>query len=365
MNIEPGELWTWHLAAYSVILFIAAFSCINLLTPIVIWVSFQKRLVTPVNKRSSHRSITPPFGGVAFYIVFILFISLLQAIIKEPSGYNIIAATSILFMVGLKDDLVHSTVKVKLLAQLLACVIILCSAKFMVFTGQVLNVIHLWQLFISIGILVFIINAFNLIDGIDGLAAMTGIIVCFVYGVVFYAVRDVFFLLLSIVIVGVLSAFLRFNVSDKKLKIFMGDCGSLIIGLMIGLCTLRILDYPSDIMLPGSKRGLGFRYLMICAILFLPFLDTIRIIIFRISMGKNPFQADKNHMHHVLINYGLSHIRTSLLLSALQICVIALFFIMSEHMGIVSLYIGLTAIYLLSALFVQIISNKEGLKIRI
>ncbi|TCD02716.1 MraY family glycosyltransferase [Pedobacter psychroterrae] len=313
----------------SLFLSIISFISVSILTPIIIWVSFQKRLVTPVNKRSSHKSSTPPFGGVAFYIIFIVLISFIQVILNESIGYNIIAATSILFMIGLKDDLVHSSAKVKLAGQVAAGLIVVHSANFRIsFHGFFDNfTIHpLISILASVCLLILIINAYNLIDGIDGLAAMIGIVASSTYAWLFFTNNDLFFFLLSIITIGVLTAFLRFNLSKKNNKIFMGDCGSLTIGLIIGLLTLRFLAATSS-QIP-YLLNIEKKILFTTAVLFVPFLDTFRIIVIRIMKRQSPFKADKNHLHHVLLNYGLSHVQASLLLTSAQVSVLTLFYLL-------------------------------------
>lgn len=317
-----------YLIFTSPVFFISAFICVNLLTPVIIWVSFQKRLVTPVNNRSSHKSITPPFGGVAFYIVFIGFISFTQAALNESIGYYIIAASSILFIIGLKDDLIHSTARAKLAGQVAASLIAVHSTSFRIPLHAFFDnlTIHpLLSILTSVGLLILIINAYNLIDGIDGLAAMIGIVTCTTYAWLFFTNNELFFFLLSIITIGILTAFLRFNLSKKNNKIFMGDCGSLTIGLIIGLLTLRFLSIPSTHTPQLNK--IENRILLTAAALFIPFLDTFRIIIIRLLKRQSPFKADKNHLHHVLINNGFTHIQASLLLSLAQVSVLILFFL--------------------------------------
>lgn len=362
-NIQLTELLSRHIAPLSAILFVTAFICVCLLIPVVIWVSLHKRLVTPINERTSHLSNTPPFGGVAFYIVFIVLISVLQSVMNESIGYNIIAATSILFMIGLKDDLMHSTAKAKLIFQLPACIFTICSAKFRIddtFTGCYFG--NAPSVLFSVCLVILIINAFNLIDGIDGLAALIGIIVSTIYSIIFYAIQDTFFSLLSIITLGILIAFLRFNLSKKKLKIFMGDCGSMIIGLMISLCTLRFLAHPSS-SLGGIDYNFGHKLLLICVILFIPFLDTSRIIIVRLLNGKNPFKADKNHVHHVLVNYGLSHIETSILLSAVQVLILIVFFTISKFVSLMTLSTFVSLAFALSIWLIERLDRKSNTRI--
>lgn len=363
-NTQPAGLLQEHFAYASVIIFITAFICVNLLTPIVIRISFHKRLATPINERSSHLSRTPPFGGVTFYIIFILSISTIQSILGQSLGYSIIAAISILFIVGLKDDLIHSTAKAKLTYQLLAAVcIVLCTqlridlpfTNIYLYTGL--------SFFLSAFLVVLIINAYNLIDGIDGLAASMGIIISIVYAIIFYLLKDIFFSLLNIIIASTLIAFLRFNLSKNKIKIFMGDCGSLVIGLMISIHTLRFLALPISTSVHFWGYGFYDKFLTICVILFIPFLDTARIIILRLINGKNLFKADKNHVHHVLVNYGLSHIETSIILSTVQISIIIMFFLLSESVSLIMLSAVVVFAFVMSTLLLSLIDRKGNTRI--
>ena len=365
-NTHIAELLHEHLAYSSVIMFNTAFICVSLITPVVIWVSFHKRLATPINKRSSHISITPPFGGVTFYIILILSISIIQSILEESLGYNIIAAISILFMVGLKDDLIHSTAKAKLTFQLLAGLITAYSSRFRISDPCMgFSFGTFFSVILSIFLVILIINAYNLIDGIDGLAALTGIIVCISYAFIFYSIRDVFFFLLNIITLGTLCAFLKFNLSGRKLKIFMGDCGSLIIGMMIGLYTLRFLAHPISTSFPGHNHGFGYKLLLGSVILFIPLLDTSRIILIRLIKGNNPFKADKNHIHHVLINYGMSHIKASILLSSIQLFVIVAFYQASAVASTTTLFALSTLAFVMTGVIFEILNSRMRKKLEV
>lgn len=330
------------------VIFICAFIGVLFIVPVIIWVSFQKRLVTPVNKRSSHKSITPPFGGVAFYIIYVVLISIIQIIQNESIGYNIIAAISILFMIGLKDDLVHSTAIAKLTGQLAASLIVVYSKDFRIsFHGFSENFsIHPFiSILASVSLLILIINAYNLIDGIDGLAAMIGIVACSTYSWIFFINNELFFFLLSIMTIGILAAFLRFNLSKKNNKIFMGDCGSLIIGLIVGLLTLHFLAIPSKQQLIFSN--IHTRILLTTAVFFVPFADTFRIIIVRVIKKRNPFKADRNHLHHILADFGLTHIYASLILNIINVCVLLIFFAISQMLNSAQMYACMATLYMI------------------
>ena len=356
-----------NLVTFSIVIFLGAFICVNLLIPVVIWVAYQKRLTTPVIARSSHSSRTPAFGGVAFFMTIIVFISFIQIILNDAIGYNIIAAISILFMVGLKDDLVNSTARVKLIGQLLACLFIVLSPEFWITSCH--GFLHIYEvnpilsLLFSIFFMTFIINAYNLIDGIDGLAAMAGIIICGVYAYLFYIKNDAFFFLISVTTVAILVAFLRFNLATNKMKMFMGDCGSLIIGLIIGFLTLHFLVSKPTPSFQVDYFFIENRILFITAVLFIPLFDTIRIIIIRIINGKSPFEADRNHMHHILIDSGLSHLRATLTLGAINLFVLFIFFLLSRTLNSVFMSGFMAVIYILIAYFFFRLSVKNRMRL--
>ncbi len=302
--------------------------------PKVLWVSRKKNLMQTINERSSHRFATPSFGGVAFFMVLVLIISIIQSVRITYTGNHLIVAATLLFMVGLKDDLVISTARVKLFGQLSA-------AFFLVFSPELkLISLHGFLGFyeipefagyiLSAFIVVAVINAYNLIDGIDGLASMAGIVICSTYAWAFYQTGNSYFVLISICVVGILSAYLRFNFSRGKNKIFMGDSGSLIIGLVIACLTLKILALPFDSEIKYLNNS---RLVYLGAVLFLPIFDTLRVMIIRIIQGASPFKADRNHIHHILLDLGFSHFAASLSLAVLNILVIGSFVILSHYLN--------------------------------
>lgn len=341
---------------YIACLFVLLGSSISviLLMPRVLYVAYQKRLTAPIIARSSHTRTVPSLGGVAFFMTFMIFISLIEMGLKNGVGYNIIAAISILFMVGLKDDLVNSSARVKLYGQLLASLFIVFCTPFHIDTLHgFLGICELYPLvsiLISTLFLTFIINAYNLIDGIDGLAAIIGIIISSTFMLLFFLKKDYLFFLLCAMTIGTLIGFLRFNLSSGRMKMFMGDCGSLLIGMMIGIFTLHYLS--SEPLSPSIRLFVpDNRVIFISAVLFIPLFDTIRIIIIRILNGKSPFEADRNHLHHILLDKGFSHLKASLALGMLNVLVLAVFFIASKFLNHLNLLGIMVLLYLLIALY--------------
>lgn len=301
--------------------------------PKVLWVSKEKNLIKKVNERSSHIIATPNFGGVAFFMVLVLIISILQSIKTTFTGNHLIVAATLLFMVGLKDDLVISTARVKIFGQLIAAFFLVFSPELQITSLQgflgIYEISDTAGYFLSAFLVVAVINAYNLIDGIDGLASMIGIVICSTLAFAFYASGNPYFVLISICVVGILFAYLRFNFSRGKNKIFMGDSGSLIIGLMIACLALKILALPFDSKVEYLNNG---RLVYLAAVLFLPLFDTARVISLRLMDGRSPFEADRNHVHHILLDLGLNHFKASFSLAVLNVLVILSLILLGNYL---------------------------------
>ena len=323
------ELFRNNYLLFVAALFLATCSFTFYLIPKVLWVSKEKNLTASVNERSSHKVETPSFGGVAFYMTIILVLALIQSLRLTYVGNHLIAAITVLFMVGIKDDLVVSTARVKFFGQIAATCFIIFSPELQL--HNLYGFLGFYEIPESIGVMITgfiviaLINAYNLIDGIDGLAGIIGIVISLIYAYVFYTTNHPFYVLLSVSVAGTLSAYLRFNFSKGRHKIFMGDSGSLVIGLILAFLSIKFL-----VMAPtASKVFNGFdpssRPLFLLCILFIPAFDTLRVMIIRIFRGESPFTADRNHAHHVLLDLGFSHLKASISLALINLIVLATF----------------------------------------
>ncbi|MDT0294034.1 glycosyltransferase family 4 protein [Mesonia ostreae] len=349
--------------------FLLAFVLTWYFTPKVLWVSREKNLMKEVNERSSHKDAVPPFGGVAFFLVLVLILSLLQSLRTTATGNHLIIGITFLFMAGLKDDLVISTAKLKFMSQLFASAFIIFSPEM-----QLTNLHGFLGIFLipaAFGytlkalIVVALINAYNLIDGIDGLASIAGIIISLTYATVFYATGHPYYVLVSLMVVGILGAFLRFNFSRGGRKMFMGDGGSLVMGFMIAFLSLKFLAMePFE---PLSEQGFipENRLLFVLAVLFIPIFDTLRVIIIRLRSGKTPFEADRNHMHHVLLDNGRTHKQASFLLGGINLLVIGLYIILSQlFLKSIGLTLAMIVIFILAAVAFNAL-KKRAVKIKL
>ena len=337
--------------------------------PKIISVVKYKRLMDSPNERSSHQQHVPSLGGIAFYIILVLGLYFLNQFDKENVVMSIIPGLLILFIIGLKDDLVVLSPYTKIIAQLVAISFILIHPSF--------HVLHLHG-FLGIGnvslyfitplsafIMLAIVNAYNLIDGIDGLASIVGIVIFSILGALFYLLKmDVFFGI-CLIMIGSLLAFLRFNLSSKH-KIFMGDTGSLLIGFVIATLVVRLFSTSGHALkaLPFQMENLP---LVIMAILVVPFFDTARVFTIRILNKKRPFTADRNHIHHLLIDsLHLSHRRASVLIGFINVLFIVTFILLSSTLNNFWLLIAMfSAIMIMVYFFYRINFSYRNLRRRL
>jgi UDP-N-acetylmuramyl pentapeptide phosphotransferase/UDP-N-acetylglucosamine-1-phosphate transferase len=300
---------------------LGSFILVLILIPKISWIVESRNLIESPNKRSSHVNLIPTMAGVSFFLALLVMMIIFKNWDTNSIITNLSAAITLMFAIGLKDDLVISTPKAKVFGEILAISLVMFCNGFEVeslngFLG-IQNIPAVISYIIIIITILVIMNSYNLIDGIDGLAASIGVIVFSIYGFLFYLLELHFYFLLSLSLIGMLIGYLRFNLSKSK-KVFMGDTGSLIIGFCIGFLCLKFMSLDASLL---KEKGLNPEnsVIIIMAIFFIPVFDTFRIIGFRLLNKKNIFLPDNNHIHHILINSGLTHFKSSLFLSLLNL----------------------------------------------
>jgi len=301
--------------------------------PSIIAVAQANHLYDEPNGRTSHNVSTPTLGGMGIYAGIIIASMIFVDIEKMGFIQYVIAASIVIFFIGLKDDILSIAPLKKLLGQIVAASIIidLGGIRFThlhSFLG-IGEIGYVASALLSLFVIIVTINAFNLIDGIDGLASGIGMLVVGFFGFWFFMIGHYEMAVLSASIFGALLAFFRYNVFSVKNKIFMGDIGSLTLGFFVSVLLIRFnelninLDNPFAI---SSAPVVSF------GILILPMFDTLRVFILRIIDGKSPFKADKQHVHHRLLLLGNSHIKASVILISFNALFIAISLFM-QNMG--------------------------------
>ena len=319
---------------YPIFFFAGAYILTYVTIPKIIGLVEYKKLMDEPNNRSSHIRKTPTLGGVSFFYALIFALFFLRPWCDYDEGFYIIPGLTILFIIGLKDDLVVLSPYTKLIAQIIAILFIIVNESFTIhslngFFGVEEIPLYTYY-FISGFIMLTIINAYNLIDGIDGLAAIVGIVILIIYATIFYMTKEYFFLLLSLTLNGCLIAFLKYNLSSTSEKIFMGDTGSLIVGFIISILTLKFLALT-----PEKYDSLPFLIenipLIAISILIVPLFDTARVFTIRLASKRSPFSADRNHTHHILIDYfKMTHKKASLIIGGFNLVFVYLFILLGS-----------------------------------
>ena len=328
----------------SLLIVFQSFIVSYLVIPRIISIVRIKNLMDKPNQRSSHKEKTPTMGGVAFFASLLSSLYFLQVYDSHKLGLSLVIGLLILFYIGIKDDLVGVSPRTKIIGQMLSFIFVMDSNELSITSLNGFLSFYelpLWiSYFLGIFIIISIVNAYNLIDGINGSASMVGIMIFSIFSYIFYQTEDYYFVLLSISSIGCLSAFLRYNIS-KKNSIFMGDTGSLLIGFVIGVCTLRFLNLPIERL---SMANINYynKFVLVFIILYIPFVDTMRVFLIRILKHRSPFFADRNHIHHIMIDYmKLSHIQASLLLALFNLLVFIFFYIANLYISTITLFIFL------------------------
>lgn len=320
-------MFTDNIIIYTIFLWIGCFLASFYLVPKVKRIVYSKRLMDVPNERSSHKSVTPSLGGIAFYIIFVFCLYFNDQFDEFNVAMSILPGVTLMFFLGLKDDLVSLSPRVKFSGQIIACLFVLYHYKFEIESFHGFFGIFDMPLWVSVPlallIMLTIINAYNLVDGIDGLAASISTVAFCCFAVVFFLVGRNFLALTAVTMIGTLSGFLFFNLSEKR-KIFMGDTGSLVIGFLIAVLSIRLLALDKGL----SELPFNAKYIPIVmgTIILVPLYDTLRVFTIRIINGRSPLSPDRNHIHHILLDkLGWSHRRT-----AFAICCLSFLLILSS-----------------------------------
>ena len=282
--------------------------------PVIVKISKEKHLYDEPNERRIHKVVIPNLGGVAIFIG-VSIATLLSLHQFEFIEFRYIQASLIiLFFIGIKDDILIISARKKFIAQILCALILIIPGgiRFTNLHGILgLNEIdYLFSVLITLLAIVSIINATNLVDGIDGLAASIGIFSSIIFGAKFLVTSNDDYAILCSAITGSLLAFLWFNVYGTTNKIFLGDTGSLILGLLIAVLVIQYNEFA----LTTTPQEVSFSPVFSLAILAAPLADMIRVFAIRIYNGKSPFAPDMGHIHHRLLKLGFSHFNSTLII---------------------------------------------------
>ena len=273
--------------------------------PVIIEVAKNKKLFDEPDERKVHKAVIPTLGGLGIFAGFILatLMGVPANISNQPLQY-FMAAALVIFFLGIKDDILVLSATKKFVGQLVAAGILIRFGGIQINDMHGLfgihEIPHVASVILTLFTVIVITNSFNLIDGVDGLAGSLGLLTAIVFGIYFLLIGQTMFAVMALALAGSLSAFLIFNFSPAK--IFMGDTGSLLIGLLNSIFVIKFISVAGSSIYPvESAPAIGF------AILIVPLFDTLRVFSLRIFNRRSPFSPDRNHIHHFLLDLGLSH----------------------------------------------------------
>ncbi|MCT2408188.1 undecaprenyl/decaprenyl-phosphate alpha-N-acetylglucosaminyl 1-phosphate transferase [Chryseobacterium antibioticum] len=298
--------------------FLFAFLITYFSIPTIIKISRRKNLMDEPGIRSSHLRKIPNLGGIAIFYSIGISASIFAYELFDLYKF-LFASLIILLYIGVMDDIVVMRAYKKLVAQIIVSSLIVIGSDIRI--KSLFGILGIYELGYIVSILfsiitfIVLINAFNLIDGIDGLAGGYSVICSGLFGISYYRLGEYNYplVVLSAIIIGTVLAFLYYNLSNYRTnKIFMGDTGSMLLGFLLAFTSICFIDIFIDKELPNVPRyHLQSAPAIAVAILILPIVDTLNVIIVRLCNKKSPFDADKNHIHHKLLKLDLTHRRST------------------------------------------------------
>ena len=348
----------------SVILsFLTAFTIVFTSIPTIVYVAKAKKLFDEPGTRKAHKSNTPALGGIGIFAALLITIGVFTDFSVRREFQFLFTASIILFFFGLKDDILIIAPIKKLWGQLLASLIVILLGEIRItnlhgFAG-ITQIGDISSILLTLFVFVVIINGFNLIDGIDGLASGVGILASLIFGVIFFLNREFDYSIIASAMAGSLITFFYFNVFSKKFKVFMGDSGSLLVGLFMALVVVRFNEIN---IVRSNEFFIRAAPAVSISILIIPLFDTIRVFFIRLFRGKSPFKADTNHVHHQLIAMGMSHLKATLYILGVNIIFIILAFSLNQ-LGIFKLLLINLILAIFFSLLPEIIFKLKEKKI--
>lgn len=351
----------------------------GIIIPQILLIAFRKRLFDEPDERKIHKAAVPRLGGLAFMPSLVFSFCIVSGLLMLAGESNpdweiasvrrVLASTAVenraiplcfglcsimlMYLVGIADDLIGVKYRAKFVAQILAALLLAVAGVRIDSLHGMLGIYELpafiaWGL--TVFLVVFIVNAVNLIDGIDGLASgLSGIAMAF-YGMALIAAGQWIYAMIAFAGLGTLVPFFYYNVfgnAVRRKKIFMGDTGSLTTGILLSFLALEVANLDRDGLFTADVLVLAF------APLAIPCLDVVRVFVHRVIRGNSPFLPDRVHIHHKLLALGMPQRPAMITILAASACLIALNLLLSPAVGpfmivVIDLAIWVVANYLLT-----------------
>lgn len=289
----------------------------------------MKNVVDAPDARKLQEHPIPVLGGLSVFFGIIVALVFCQVFFGSSSLFSFLGIMAIMLFVGTTDDILSLSPIIRLVIEIIVVLLFIYG------TGWSINDMHgLWGTgvipsYVAVPLTVLacvgIINAVNMIDGVDGLMSGYAIVVSIIFGCLFYQSGDMDMAAMAMISAGALIPFFVYNVIGQRSKMYLGDGGSLMIGTMMALFVVAVLKENS---LCSLKVIGGFGLVpFTLAVLSVPVFDTIRVMLMRVRNRISPFSPDRNHLHHMFIDLGFSHPGTTMSVVLLDLMVLLVWWV--------------------------------------
>ena len=312
------------IVVYILVPFVVALLASTWVFPFMLRIAKQKNIVDNPDARKLQRVPIPVLGGMVVLFGILVALCVCQLFVDCSDLFTIVLAMSIMLYVGTMDDILDMSSVGRFLLEILVALMIIYTCNY-----SIDNLHGLWGVYeispyigvpLTVVTVVGLVNAINLIDGVDGYSSGYCVMACFIFGVFFYIAGDMAMTMLAVVCAASLIPFFMHNVFGRTSKMFIGDGGTLVMGVVMSVFVLNVLKSESMCTLYNA-RGIGLVPFTL-AVLCVPVFDTVRVMVMRILRKTSPFHADKTHLHHMFIELGFSHIGTTFSILTLNCLVI-------------------------------------------
>ncbi len=358
----------------SVSAFVIALSLTGIIIPQILLIAFRRKLFDEPDPRKTHKGAIPRLGGLAFMpsiffaIACIMGVSMMlyssetsEEFIKHTKELSFASCSLMLmYLIGMADDLIGIKYRAKFVVQIISGIFIVLGSLSINNLWGFIGIDNLWEplgWLLTILVVVYITNAINLIDGIDGLASGLGGVACLYYGFVFFIEGEYFYCLIAFSTLGTLVPFYYYNVfgdPNKQEKIFMGDTGALTIGIIMTILSMRI-----------CHEGIGLRnginpLVVAFTPLIVPCFDVLRVYLHRVRNHRNPFLPDRCHIHHKLLALGIPKTLAMVFIVVSSILFTLINILISKYISVTLLVaIDVTSYALINILLTRLIRKRE------
>lgn len=286
-------------------------------------------IVDSPNIRKLQRVPVPVFGGVVVYSgILVGGLALLAVVQSSVVAWGLLAMT-VMLVIGVWDDMKDISVTIRLLVEILLVVMFICA------TGLYIDDFHgLWGVYdidpwlgipLSVFVGVGIINAINLIDGVDGYSSGYGMQACLCFALAFWSVGSSIMVGLALIVIGALLPFFMHNVFGLRSRMFIGDGGTLMLGMLMVVMAFTAISSRGGLE-PLERQGVCIPAFLI-AVGCIPLFDTVRVMVMRILRGRSPFSPDRTHLHHLFVDMRFSHLGAALTILMINTMVISVWFL--------------------------------------